>query len=338
MVQYMKTLSNSKLPVVIALQEPFDRAQLPGYVTCGPPFECMGRGVRVCTLVKRGTAFIEHELVLHEESDIDHVLIEVVPSSGRRKTGLFVLNVYSSPSQRNRTHTFNALFREAMSKAASNPLLICGDFNAPHTQWGYGADSPKGKRLAGLMDELGLTVLNEPASHTRIGQGVCRDTSPDLSVWSGADMVTWSNSFEDLGSDHRILCVTVGENESEEDVCRKARIVDWDRFRKNRERDKKEGPIKDISEWCRELLADVEKSTDEIEWTDWRQEPPKKEETDPAELGTTTLPNRLGNHFILIILFLSTSWVYLPRVVKFSPFGRYPEQSAAPKTKRAHCS
>ncbi|KAH7949261.1 hypothetical protein HPB49_006766 [Dermacentor silvarum] len=207
----------------------------------------MGRDVRVCTLIKRGTAFIEHELVLHDESDIDHVLIEVVPSSGRRKTGLFVLNVYSSPSQRNRTHTFNALFREAMSKAASNPLLICGDLNAPHTQWGYGADSPKGKRLAGLMDELGLTVLNEPASHTRIGQGVCRDTSPDLSVWSGTDVVTWSNSFEDLGSDHRILCVTVGENESEEDVCRKARIVDWDRFRKNRERDKKEGSIEDIS-------------------------------------------------------------------------------------------
>ncbi|XP_075553569.1 uncharacterized protein LOC142586202 [Dermacentor variabilis] len=237
----------------------------------------MGRDVRVCTLVKRGTAFIEHELVLHEESGIDHVLIEVVPSIGSRKTGLFVLNVYSSPSQRYRTHAFDALFREAMAKAASSPLLICGDFNAPHTQWGYGANSPKGKRLAGLMDELGLTVLNEPASHTRIGQGVCRDTSPDLSVWSGADVVTWSNSFEDLGSDHRILCVTVGEDESEEGVCRKARIVDWDRFRKHREQDKKEGPIEDISEWCRVLLADVEKATDEVEWTDWRQEPTKEE-------------------------------------------------------------
>ncbi|XP_075543923.1 uncharacterized protein LOC142578420 [Dermacentor variabilis] len=164
-----------------------------------------------------------------------------------------------------------------MAKTASSPLLICGDFNAPHTQWGYGADSPKGKRLAGLMDELGLTVLNEPASHTRIGQGGCRDTSPDLSVWSGAGVVTWSNSFEDLGSDHRILCVTVGEDQSEEGVCRKARIVDWDRFRKNREQDKKEGPIEDISEWCRVLLADVEKATDEVEWMDWRQEPPKEE-------------------------------------------------------------
>ncbi|KAH7958488.1 hypothetical protein HPB49_002002 [Dermacentor silvarum] len=109
-----------------------NRRILPGYVTCCAPYECMGRDVRVCTLVKRGTAFIEHELVLHEDSDIDHVLIEVVPSSGKKKTGLFIA--------------------QPMSKAASNPLLICGDFNAPHTQWGYGADSSKGKRLAGLMD------------------------------------------------------------------------------------------------------------------------------------------------------------------------------------------
>ncbi|XP_070387864.1 uncharacterized protein [Dermacentor albipictus] len=135
----------------------------------------MGRDVKVCTLVKRGTAFIEHELVLHEESDIDHVLIEVVPSIG------------------------------------------------------------------------------------------------------SAGVVTWSNSFEDLGSDHRILSVTVGEDESEEGVCRKARIVDWDRFRKNREQNKKEGPIEDIREWCRVLLADVEKATDEVERTDWRQEPSKEE-------------------------------------------------------------
>ncbi|KAL1424127.1 hypothetical protein MTO96_003625 [Rhipicephalus appendiculatus] len=178
MVQYMKTLSKNKLPDVIALQEPFDRAQLPGYVTCGSPCECTGKDIRACTLVKRGTAFIDHALDISEESDIDHTQIEVVPCSGTRKTGLFVLNVYSTPSKRGLTHSFSALFREAMAKAASSPLLICGDFNAPHTQWGYGADSPKGKRLAGLMDELGLVVLNEPASHTRIGQGACRDTSP----------------------------------------------------------------------------------------------------------------------------------------------------------------
>ncbi|KAH6947458.1 hypothetical protein HPB50_019051 [Hyalomma asiaticum] len=274
--------------------KPYDRAQLPGYVTCGPSYECTGRNIRVCTLVKRGIAFIEHELEVDDESDVDHIFIEILPSRGKRVTGLFVLNVYSTPSKRGLRHTFDALFREAMAKAASAPLLICGDFNAPHTQWGYGADSPKGKKLARLVDDFGLTVLNEPASHTRIGQGACRDTSPDLSIWSGAGAVAWSNSFEDLGSDHRVLCVTVGEEDCEIDVCLKARIVDWEQFRKNRQQDKQEGPIEDIGEWCRGLLADVERVTKEIEWTDWRQEPPKEEDESSAGGGDGVLePTRI---------------------------------------------
>ncbi|KAL1469561.1 hypothetical protein MTO96_041015 [Rhipicephalus appendiculatus] len=52
---------------------------------------------------------------------------------------------------------------------------------------------------------------------------------------------------------------------------RKVRIVEWDKFRKTRDREKKEGPIEDIGAWCKEILADVEKATKEIEWTDWRE-------------------------------------------------------------------
>ncbi|KAL3210465.1 hypothetical protein MRX96_008709 [Rhipicephalus microplus] len=130
-----------------------------------------------------------------------------------------------------------------MAKAASSPLLICGDFNAPHTQGGYGADSPKGKRLVELMDELGVVLLNELASHTCIGQAACHDTSPDLSIRSDAGAIAWSKTFEDLGSDHRVLCVTMGEDKGKMDDCQKARVVDWDKFRKHREREKQEGPI-----------------------------------------------------------------------------------------------
>ncbi|KAL1466205.1 hypothetical protein MTO96_042885, partial [Rhipicephalus appendiculatus] len=52
---------------------------------------------------------------------------------------------------------------------------------------------------------------------------------------------------------------------------RKVRIVEWDKFRKTWDREKKEGPIEDIGAWCKEILADVEKATKEIEWTDWRE-------------------------------------------------------------------
>ncbi|KAL3183291.1 hypothetical protein MRX96_000271 [Rhipicephalus microplus] len=97
MVQYMKALSKSKLLDVIALQEPFDRAQLSGYVECGSPCECTGKEIKVCTLVKRETALMDHSLEISEVSDVDHNLIEVVHCIGNRKTDLFVLNAYSPP-------------------------------------------------------------------------------------------------------------------------------------------------------------------------------------------------------------------------------------------------
>ncbi|KAH8039241.1 hypothetical protein HPB51_005487 [Rhipicephalus microplus] len=51
----------------------------------------------------------------------------------------------------------------------------------------------------------------------------------------------------------------------------KVRIVDCDKFRKNRDNEK-EDPIKDIGSWCKKILADGEKATKEIEWTDWWEE------------------------------------------------------------------
>ncbi|KAH7985034.1 hypothetical protein HPB49_026636 [Dermacentor silvarum] len=54
-----------------------------------------------------------------------------------------------------------------MTIAGDNKLVIGGDFNAPHTQWGCGHSSNNGKDLADPHN--GLTLPNEPASHTRAG-------------------------------------------------------------------------------------------------------------------------------------------------------------------------
>ncbi|KAH8026306.1 hypothetical protein HPB51_019456 [Rhipicephalus microplus] len=141
----------------------------------------------------------------------------------------------------------------------------------------YNAVVPRFKAQDGLLvGELGLVVLNEPASHTRIRLGACRDTSPNLAIWLDEGAIAWSNSFEDLGSHHRVLCLTVVEAESEVDGCQKAKIVDWDELRENREREKQASPIEDIGEWCRGLLADVDRVTKEIYLTDCRQEVSRK--------------------------------------------------------------
>ncbi|KAH8033735.1 hypothetical protein HPB51_015767 [Rhipicephalus microplus] len=179
LMQYMKTLSKKKLPDVIALQEPYGHDKLPGYATHCPFAESTGRSITMCILVRRRIAFVEHKLDV--ASDIDNALIEIIPSKGITAK-FFVLNVYSAPSKKGLTHNFDCLLREAMAKAAFKPLLIYGHVNAPHTHWGYGNASPKGRRLAELVDDLGLTLLNESMSHTIIGQGVCHDTTPDLSM------------------------------------------------------------------------------------------------------------------------------------------------------------
>ncbi|KAH8037982.1 hypothetical protein HPB51_020263 [Rhipicephalus microplus] len=97
-----------------------------------------------------------------------------------------------------------------MNIAGDNQLVIGGDPNAPHTQWRYGHSSKKGENVADLIEKAGLAILNEPASLARIGVGPHRDTTPDLNLCKNAGGITWENTFEDLGSDHRILSIALG--------------------------------------------------------------------------------------------------------------------------------
>ncbi|KAH8020809.1 hypothetical protein HPB51_004642 [Rhipicephalus microplus] len=146
-------------------------------------------------LVRRRRAFVEHEL--DEASEIDNARREIIPSKGIT-AGLFVLNIYSTSSKKDLTPNFVCLFHEAIAKAASKPLLICGDFNAPHKHWGYSNASLTRRRLAGLVDDLNLTLLNEPILHTRIGQGVCRDTTLDLSLCISMDVTSCALPISDV--------------------------------------------------------------------------------------------------------------------------------------------
>ncbi|XP_070386411.1 uncharacterized protein [Dermacentor albipictus] len=202
----------------------------------------------------------------YEKNDA-HILLEVVPRS-KKESSTFVLNVYSSPSKKGLTKNFEDLISETLTIAGDNRLVIGGDFNAPHTQWGYGHSFKKGKNLAHLIEEAGLTLLNEPASHTRVGAGPYRDTTPDLTICRRAGKITWESTFEDLGNDNRILSIALGEARVTKGIKHKFRLVDWDKFRKIRDK-KEQGPIRNIEEWNGELLQDVQKATTEMDWDDW---------------------------------------------------------------------
>lgn len=126
-------------PLAVALQETGKGViKLSGYQAFAS-----GRGEksRVTTFVKRNVAVIEHEI---SSRDIEAVFVEII--TGRKKEpSIFVLNIYSSPQQRK--VRFKTLFRKAMKAAGANPLLIVGDFNACHQEWGYNRQDPKGRQL-----------------------------------------------------------------------------------------------------------------------------------------------------------------------------------------------
>ncbi|XP_049270134.1 uncharacterized protein LOC119385971 [Rhipicephalus sanguineus] len=84
----------------------------------------------------------------------------------------------SAPPQHQ--HRFLSLFKKALNLAGRNPLVIGGDFNAPHTGWGYKHSSIKGRNLWQDSHDLDLTLITDPSFPTRLGTSTARDTTPDL--------------------------------------------------------------------------------------------------------------------------------------------------------------
>lgn len=120
-------------PDVIALQEATLPARLAGYTSFIPANADPQGGSRLVavTLVQRNIAAIQHEF---DHTSVTHTMIEIPP----RKKGdgnVFILNIYTPPSDR--TCAISGLVRKAVKLADKAPLLIVGDFNAPHPAWGY---------------------------------------------------------------------------------------------------------------------------------------------------------------------------------------------------------
>ncbi|XP_037579698.1 uncharacterized protein LOC119462422 [Dermacentor silvarum] len=129
--------------------------------------------------------------------------------------------------------------QDAVSKAGSRPLLVLGDFNAPHTTWGYRFCSKRGRELAHLIEQHNLTLLNEPDTPTRMGTSTTRDTTPDLSLLMGTLDASWQNVGTNLGSDHDVIRITI-RGPTLKVKTGTARITNWDKLRKEQEEESDE--------------------------------------------------------------------------------------------------
>ncbi|KAH7978987.1 hypothetical protein HPB49_007685 [Dermacentor silvarum] len=119
----------------------------------------------------------------------------------------------------------------AKGLAGTRPLLILGDFNAPHTTWGYKFHSKRGKALTKAMEDHEMAPLNEPDVTTRRGNSAARDTTPDLSWLSGTLGISWRCEEVYLGSDHSVIGLTIRGSRYRA-VLGTARMTDWDKMRK----------------------------------------------------------------------------------------------------------
>lgn len=74
------------------------------------------------------------------------------------------------------------ILAEVLRVAKDTPLLVVGDFNANHAEWGHLHTLPKAVSIHECVDEHDYTILNDFRYPTRIGNSVSRNTSPNLSM------------------------------------------------------------------------------------------------------------------------------------------------------------
>ncbi|KAK8766757.1 hypothetical protein V5799_006462 [Amblyomma americanum] len=119
----------------------------------------------------------------------------------------------------------------ALTKGA--PIVIAGDFNAPHDAWGYPRQSTKGNLLQAVSD-CSLELITDPQYPTRTGTSVVRDTTPDLAFVKNAPGTGWRNLQENPGSDHFIVEITLTISTA---PAREFKVTGWDAFWEMRKAD-----------------------------------------------------------------------------------------------------
>lgn len=245
--QYLNTLNPQ--PDVIAVQETNGPTKLPGYITYEDPSK-----KATATLVRNKIAATQH---LTPQRGCEHTLLEILTPSTKQKSNLFVLNIYCRPSTKK--PEIQSTIQDALSLAGQRPLLILGDFNAPHQLWGYKFNTKKGRSVVSAIEQHNLTLLNDPLTTTRTGTSTSRDTCPDLSLLAGQLDVTWTCSQMNLGSDHDIIHLLI-RNKNYKARIGSARITNWDAFRKAFKNTPSD-PNQPFAAWIDSLLHEVRAHT-----------------------------------------------------------------------------
>ncbi|KAG0421011.1 hypothetical protein HPB47_003089 [Ixodes persulcatus] len=150
----------------------------------------------ICTFVRRGITVLTHDY--GGDNNIERLNTELVIG----KESIYLVNVYNRPKFGRQR--FKTLVYKSTQLAEERTLVISGNFNAPHTDTRHGKTTVKGRNLLQDTTEADLILITDPSQPTRLAQRATdRDTTPDL-AFKNEEEVTWRNTQEDLGSDHKI--------------------------------------------------------------------------------------------------------------------------------------
>lgn len=144
---------------------------------------------------------------------------------------MVLASIYIRPRAKPKDGETASWIRGLVELADGDPLIVAGDFNAPHKKWGYATNTKKGRELLEAMRKEGLELQNETGVKTRLAkQQRQKDTTPDLTWITGDLTLEWKPWRDTLGSDHYPIELKVAHC-----AGRKGRevrpIIKWDRFR-----------------------------------------------------------------------------------------------------------
>lgn len=252
----MHILNAERQPDIIGIQESSENCNIPGYDRYDESTASSGKIVH--TFVRRSLPVKLHDISLDQGSKA--IITEIIPKKKNQRS-LLVCHVYSPP--KDISDSIATIFQKAETIAGHNHILVIGDFNAENSSWGYQRDSRKGKKIEEQADTYNAILMNDITAKTRIGNSVQRDTNPDLAFGINIEDYRWTNSRENLGSDHYIIHIALTLDGHRGRNVPNQTYTNWDAFRNLRNEGNR--PLQDIEEWAAKLVDDHQSVTRKIE-------------------------------------------------------------------------
>ena len=154
-------------------------------------------GGRVTTFIRMD---MKYEKLNNIPNEIEGVNIKIKSTEG----DITVTNLYL-PRQ-----TFdNVILKSIISEKIQ---IMRGDVNAANALWGASTENVRGKQLEGIIDELGLTVLNTGEGTFLKRDGTYSHLDVGIAGGNVALKCSWRRLDDEWGSDHRPTEIIVNEN------------------------------------------------------------------------------------------------------------------------------